>query len=78
MIRLPQNVRNTAAFLTVSAMSMASAFAQAADPEAGMAQAQTTILALIAAAGAAMIAVALAGVGWNVGAKLIKRIGGKA
>lgn len=79
-MKLSQNVRNTAAFLAVSAMSMASAFAQSApaDPEAAMGQASTQILALIAVAGAAMVAIALAGVGWNVGAKLIKRIGGKA
>lgn len=35
-------------------------------------------LAIVAVAGAAFIAVALSGVGWSVGAKFIKRIGGKA
>lgn len=53
-------------------------FAQATTPAAAMASAETDILALVATAGGAMIAVALAGVGWSVGAKLIKRIGGKA
>lgn len=53
-------------------------FAQATTPATAMASAETEILALIAVAGGAMIAVALAGVGWAVGAKLIKRIGGKA
>lgn len=49
-----------------------------ADVEAAITSAQTTILGIVAAAGAAFIAVALAGVGWSVGAKMIKRIGGKA
>ncbi|MBB6579321.1 hypothetical protein HNP33_003433 [Comamonas odontotermitis] len=54
------------------------AFAAATDPTSAIADAQTTILGIVAAAGAAFIAVALAGVGWSVGAKFIKRIGGKA
>lgn len=40
--------------------------------------AQTEILGYVAAWGAAFIAVALAGVGWRVGGKLIKRMGGAA
>ncbi|MFE1572231.1 hypothetical protein ACFIQG_10475 [Comamonas odontotermitis] len=50
----------------------------AGEAEAAIAGAQTTILAIIAVAGAAYIAVALASVGWEVGAKFIRRIGGKA
>ena len=66
------------AVVVVSALTAGQAFAQVATPEAAIASAETTILAIVAAAGAAFIAVALAGVGWSVGAKFIKRIGGKA
>ena len=52
--------------------------AQSASPEAAIGQAEAQILAIVGVAGAACIAVALAGVGWSVGAKFIKRIGGKA
>ena len=62
----------------VLATASAVAFAQSATPEAAIADAQATILNIVAVAGAAFIAVALAGVGWSVGAKFIKRIGGKA
>lgn len=54
------------------------AMAQSATPEAAIGQAEAQILAIVGVAGAAFIAVALAGVGWSVGAKFIKRIGGKA
>ncbi|MBF8179800.1 hypothetical protein [Herminiimonas contaminans] len=47
-------------------------------PEASMDEGKTTILALIAVAGAAGVAIALASTGWEVGAKLIKRMRGKA
>lgn len=53
-------------------------FAQATTAATAMDDAKTEILSLVAVAGAAFIAIALAGVGWNVGAKLIKRMGGKA
>lgn len=66
------------AVVVVSALTVGQAFAEATTPAAAIAQAETTILAIVAAAGAAFIAVALAGVGWSVGAKFIKRIGGKA
>ncbi|RYH64325.1 MAG: hypothetical protein EON54_06690 [Alcaligenaceae bacterium] len=68
------------AAVAVPAFTIGSAFAQTApaDPEAGIAAALVTILAIIAVAGAGMIAVSVAGVGWNVGAKFIKRLGGKA
>ena len=63
----------------VGALALSNAaFAAATDPTSAITEAQTTILAIVAAAGAAFIAVALAGVGWSVGAKFIKRIGGKA
>ena len=64
--------------VVLSALTAGQAFAQATTPEAAIATAEATILAIVAAAGAAFIAVALAGVGWSVGAKFIKRIGGKA
>ncbi|OJX18763.1 MAG: hypothetical protein BGO79_04320 [Delftia sp. 67-8] len=59
-------------------MSAPAAFAQATTPEAAIGDAQGKILAIIAVAGLAFITVALASVGWTVGAKFIKRIGGKA
>ena len=52
--------------------------ADAADPSAGIAEAKTEILSIVAAGGAGFITVALAGVGWNVGAKFIKRLGSKS
>lgn len=69
-----------AATVGASALAFAPAFAQStgATPESGMADAITKVLAIIAIGGAGFITVALAGVGWNVGAKFIKRIGGKA
>ena len=76
-----QATRKTAikygALVTLPLLTAGQAFAQAT-PEAAITQAETTILAIVATAGAAFIAVALAGVGWSVGAKFIKRIGGKA
>ncbi len=73
-----QNLRNASLFVATTVLAAGSAFSQTTTPQAAMASAETEILALIAVAGAAMIAVSLAGVGWAVGAKLIKRIGGKA
>lgn len=67
-----------AASLGASALVFSPAFAQATTPEAGLADAIAKVLAIVAVAGAGFIAVALAGVGWNVGAKFIKRMGGKA
>lgn len=67
-----------AAVPALALLATGGAMAQTADPSTEIGSAKTTILALIATAGAAMVAVALAGVGWNVGSKLIKRIGGKA
>lgn len=63
---------------TAGALALSNAAFAAGDAEAAIASAQTTILAIIAVAGAAYIAVALASVGWEVGAKFIRRIGGKA
>ena len=53
------------------------AFAQA-NITTEITSAKTEILGFIATWGAAFIAVALAGVGWRVGAKLIKRMAGAA
>lgn len=66
------------AAVSLAASSLFPVFAQATTPEAGIADALLTILAIVAVAGAGMISVSLAGVGWNVGAKFIKRLGGKA
>lgn len=53
-------------------------FAQATTPEAAIAEGQADIIALVAIGGAALVAIALAGVGWSVGAKFIKRLRGGA
>lgn len=66
------------AVVAVLAAGPALAMAQATTPEAALSQAEAKILAIIAVGGAAFIAIALAGVGWNVGAKFIKRLGSKA
>lgn len=73
-----QKIKNALAIAAVLAMAAPSAFAEATTPEAAIGEAQTKILAIIAIAGLAFITVALATVGWTVGAKFIKRIGGKA
>lgn len=48
------------------------------DPAGAITSAQTTVLAIVAAGGAAMIAVALGGIGWGVGVKMIKKLRGAA
>ena len=50
------------------------------DPEisGGIADGIALILAIVALGGAGFIAIASAGTGWNVGAKFIKRLGGKS
>jgi len=73
-----QKIKNALAISAVLAMAAPAAFAQSTTPEAAIGEAQTKILAIIAIAGLAFITVALATVGWTVGAKFIKRIGGKA
>ncbi len=50
------------------------AFANSATPESQITAAKDTILALVAVAGAAMVVIALAMVGWSVGVKFIKRM----
>lgn len=66
------------AIVAVLAAGPALAMAQAATPEAAIGEAETKVLSIIAIGGASFIAIALAGVGWNVGAKFIKRLGSKA
>ena len=66
------------AALAATAMVPGFAFAQATGIDAQIASAQSEILGYLATRGAAFIAVALAGVGWRVGAKLIKRMAGAA
>lgn len=61
----------------LAATAMVPGFAQA-DITTEITAAKTEILGFIATWGAAFIAVALAGVGWRVGAKLIKRMAGAA
>ena len=61
----------------LAATAMVPGFAQA-DITTEITAAKTEILGFIATWGSAFIAVALAGVGWKVGAKLIKRMAGAA
>jgi len=71
--------RHLATLIGAVLVSPLAAFAQEAtspDISAQITSAQTTILGYIAAWGAAFIAVCLAGVGWKVGGKLIKRMAG--
>ncbi|MFG0601070.1 hypothetical protein ACF8PL_12115 [Delftia sp. WSY_4] len=75
---MKEALKNRLAVLAVLAMSAPVVFAQATTPEAAIGDAKDKILAIIAVAGLAFITVALATVGWTVGAKFIKRIGGKA
>lgn len=49
-------------------------FANASTPESQIVAAKDTVISLVAVAGAAMVAVALAMVGWSVGVKFIKRM----
>lgn len=74
------SVKNKAAVAGGLLLTTGVAFAQEAPttPEAAISSAQTTILALIAVGGAAGIAIKLASVGWEVGAKLLGRLRGKA
>lgn len=77
-----RSISNLRARVIVGAMSAASILpAMAADPttpEAGIADALAKILLIVAAAGGAYITISLGSVGWSVGAKFIKRLGGKA
>lgn len=68
-----------AAVVVGSALAPVLSFAQTATtPEEAIAGGETKVLALLAIAGGAMIAIALAGVGWGVGVKFIKRLRGAA
>ena len=67
----------TAAAVTVLTVGPAFA-ADATTPEQGIADAVAKLLLIIAAGGAAVITLSLAGVGWKVGAKWIKGLRGAA
>lgn len=78
---MKEKLKNLRARAMVAALAAGPALAMAADPtdpNAALGEAKTTVLAIVATGGAAFIAIALAGVGWNVGAKFIKRLGSKA
>ncbi|WP_417283418.1 hypothetical protein [Comamonas sp.] len=65
----------TAAVAAGPVMAMA---AEVASPEAGITDAIAKVLLIVAAGGAGYITISLAGVGWSVGAKFIKRLAGKS
>lgn len=69
--------RLTAGALVLLASTAALA-ADAGTPEASIGEALLKVLALLAIAGAAYVSIALAGVGWSVGVKFIKRMRGAA
>jgi len=75
-----KNFKQTAVALVVLAVtalqSVHAALPTALEP--AIAAQQVDLLALIAIGGLALFTVAGAGVVWNVGAKFLKRIGGKA
>ena len=78
---MKEKLKNLRARAMAAALAAGPALAMAADPTdaaAGIADAKVQVLAIVAAGGAAFLAVALAGVGWSVGAKFIKRLGSKA
>jgi len=63
----------------VALLASASALAQTSTtPETAIPEAATKVLALLAIAGAAYVGISLAGVGWAVGVKFIKRMRGAA
>lgn len=71
-------LRNRAAVL---ALTSAPVLALADDPttaETAITAARTAILAIIGVGGVAMVVLAIATVGWSVGAKFIKRLGGRS
>lgn len=73
-------LRNRLTAMAVALLSAPAAFAQTASstPEASIGEALTKVLALLAIAGAAYVSISLAGVGWSVGVKFIKRMRGAA
>lgn len=72
------SIRNRFVLVALALASAAASAADAATPEAGIAQGLAALLLIVAAGGVAYITLSLAGVGWNVGAKFIKRLGSKA
>lgn len=65
--------------ITCAALALGPALASAQSaqtPEQAIQGAQATVIGTLATAGGVMVAVALAGVGWRVGVKLIKRLSG--
>lgn len=60
-------------------LASATALAQTSTtPETAIPEAAAKVLALLAIAGAAYVGISLAGVGWSVGVKFIKRMRGAA
>ena len=69
-----RNLGTAAIGLGLSGLAMA----QASTVETAIESAKTEITGYIAIGGAALIAIAVLGVGWRVGAKLVKRLAGAA
>ena len=73
-LRNMRNLGTAAIGLGLSGLAMA----QASTVETAIESAKTEITGYIAIGGAALIAIAVLGVGWRVGAKLVKRLAGAA
>ncbi len=80
LLTLSAKARNALAVAATTALAAGPALAQSTGttPESGIADALAKLLLIVAAGGAAMIALSLAGVGWRVGAKWIKSLRGTA
>lgn len=76
-MKVTEKLKDARAWAVCAALTAPSlVLAQSATPEQSIESAKTSVLALIGVAGAALVAIALAGVGWKVGAKLVKRMAG--
>ena len=75
---MPEKMKNLLARAGVVVLTAVPVLAMAqdpTDPTAAIGQAKADILLIVAAGGGAMVALALAGVGWVVGARFVKRLG---
>ncbi|TYK77388.1 hypothetical protein FSY45_00035 [Comamonas sp. Z1] len=70
-----KTLRARAMVLALSAGPALAMAADPADPVAAIGQAKTDISLIILAGGAALVSLALLGVGWVVGARFVKKLG---
>lgn len=65
-------------YLALAPLALASVASAAGAAEAAITAAQTEITAIVVLAGGGLIAIALSGVGFKVGASWIRKLGGSA